>query len=136
MKRLIDYMIHYMQDGQPRRLIHIAQAVKAMGWEAGLSNQYHGVYMTLRNNPNIFKRVSDGTYVMTKDINSKLDLDTDQIREVIFDMLKKHPKQTVAQVWKQLMSQNIPMTYAATHYLLQSDLFTSDAFCRYSNDKE
>jgi len=135
MKTLIEYITHYLQDGKPRRLVHIAYAVKSMGWEAGISNQYMGVYQCLHNHPELFKKVGPAMYQLLVDTTGKLDLDQDQIREVIVDFLKKRPKQTASQIWYRLQAYGVAITYNATQYLLQSDMFKKDGYLRYSNEK-
>jgi hypothetical protein len=135
MKTTLEFISHYLQDGKPRKLIHIVNAVRALGWEPSISAQYIGVYQCLWNHPELFKRVSVGTYRMLSSTSSPLALDQDQIRELIFDILKKKKKQSVAQVWRALLQHKIIVTYNATQHLLQSDMFTKDEYSRYSNEQ-
>lgn len=135
MTTLVEYLTHYLQDGVPRKLIHIVHAVKALGWDASVSSQYIGVYQCIRNHPELFERVSMGEYRLVTNTHNTLCLDQDQLREVVSDLLKKKSKRTVAQVWRALQDKGIIIGYSATQYLLQADMFTKDGYSRYSNEK-
>ncbi len=135
MTTLVEYLTHYLQDGTPRKLIHIVNAAKALGWNPSVSSQYIGVYQCMRNRPDLFERVSVGEYRMITNTQNTLCLDQDQLREVIFDLLKKKSKRTVAQVWRALQDKGLVVGYSATQYLLQADMFTKDGYSRYSNEK-
>jgi hypothetical protein len=133
--RLIDYIVQYMQDGTPRRLVHIAQAVKAMGYQASISTQYLGVYQTLMDNPTLFKRVGVGMYQLIKSNAVMVNKDQDYIKTMIVDLLRKYPRQLPVHVWGHLQDEGVVVAYSTVQYILDSDSFIQDRQSRYSNRK-
>lgn len=133
--RLLDYIIQYMQDGTPRRLVHIAQAVKAMGYEASITTQYLGVYQTLLYNPTLFKRVGIGMYQLIKSNSTPITKDQDQIQEMIIEFLKKHPEQMTVHIWRHLQDKGVVVSYSAVQYILDSGPFIRERHSRFSNRK-
>jgi hypothetical protein len=136
MNSLLEYVKHYLQDGRSRKLIDIVTAVHAMGWQSSPSSRYIHIYHELREHPELFERVTWGHYRLKKNRPARVtSLSPDERRDLIEDILRKHPKQTPTQVWRGLQALGITITYKATAHLLKSDMFTKDEFSRYSVEK-
>jgi hypothetical protein len=132
--RLIDYIVQYMQDGTPRRLVHIAQAVKAMGCELSITTQYVGVYQVMIDYPHLFKQLGDGMYQIIK-ANPTLSKDQDQIKEMIVDLLREYPKMSPVFIWKHLQDKKVVVSFSIVQCILDSDSFVREHPARYSNRK-
>jgi len=132
--RLIDYIVQYMQDGTPRRLVHIAQAVKAMGCNLSITTQYMGVYQALIDNSTLFKRVKPGVYQLIKATTNQ-SKDQDQIKDMIVELLRKYPQMTPVGVWRYLQDEGVVVSYSTVQYILDSDAFIRERHARYSNRK-
>lgn len=130
--KLIELMTLYMQDGQPKKLIHIVEACHAMGWMPGMSSQYIGVYKMLRDHPETFERTAPGFYKLKLDLHSPLKHDADQIIGIISGILKRAESMTVNQMWYALRAQDVIVSYTTTEHLLQSPCFKRRQN-RYSN---
>lgn len=130
--KLVEFMTLYMQDGQPKKLIHIVEACHALGWRPGFSAQYIGVYQMLRNHPETFERTSEGHYKLKLDLNAPLTQDEDQIIEIIAGILKRAESMTVNQMWYALRAQGVIVSYTTTEHLLKQPLFKQRQH-RYSN---
>lgn len=132
---LLDYIVQYMQDGTPRRLVHIAQAVKAMGCQSSISTQYLGVYVALMNHPTLFKKLGGGMYQLIKTNADPISKDQDQIQEMIVQLLRKSPKQLPVHIWRHLQDKGVVVSYSAVQYILDSGSFIREQHSRYSNRK-
>lgn len=130
--KLVELMTLYMQDGQPKKLIHIVEACHALGWRPGFSAQYIGVYQMLRNHPETFERTEAGHYRLKLDLNGPLKHDEDQITGIISGILKRAESMTVNQMWYALRAQDVIVSYTTTEHLLNSPCFKRRQH-RYSN---
>jgi hypothetical protein len=134
-KHLLDYVIRCLQDGKSKRLRDIVSIVHDMGWKSSITSKYIHVYHELREHPELFKRVSRGHYRLKSKVKIR-PLSGDQRINVVEDLLKEHPKQTVTQVWRAVQALGFTITYKSVQGILKSDLFTKDEFSRYSLDPQ